>query len=63
MTKEEFKRRWELDDRGDGITYEDIANCAIEWGLCAVPRIRPLDSIRKMVLEAAGVEEELYDGE
>ncbi len=27
MTKEEFKRRWESDENGGGITYEDIATC------------------------------------
>lgn len=58
MTKEEFKARWEKDDNGDGITYEDIANCAVKWRLCSKPRIMQIDRVRKMVLKAAGVKEE-----
>ena len=53
MTKEEFKRRWESNDRS--ITFEDIAKCAIEWGVCEKPRIRPLSQVRYEVLVAAGV--------
>lgn len=33
MTKEKFKKRWESNDNGGGITYEDIAKCAIKWGI------------------------------
>lgn len=33
MTKLEFKTRWESDDSGGGITTEDIANCAVAWGI------------------------------
>lgn len=29
MTKEEFKVRWESNENGGGITFNDIANCAI----------------------------------
>lgn len=32
-TKEEFKKLWEADDEGSGITYDDIADCAKAWGL------------------------------
>jgi len=32
MTKEEFKARWEKDDEGDGLTFDDVAECAREWG-------------------------------
>lgn len=28
MTKEQFKKRWESDDRGGGITFNDVADCA-----------------------------------
>ena len=53
MTREEFKRRWELNDRGDGISFNDIAECARAWGVCSTPRIRPMEQIRYQVLLAA----------
>lgn len=53
MTKEEFKRRWESDDDGGGITFNDIAECAIAWHISSTPRIRPIDLIRYQVLKAA----------
>lgn len=55
MEKYEFKRRWESDETGGGITFDDIAECAKEWGIAAKPRIRPIDQIRYLVLKAAGV--------
>ena len=55
MTKEEFKRRWERNDRTNPITFDDIAKCAIEWGVCEKPRTRPLSRVRYEVLVAAGV--------
>ena len=58
MTKQEFKKRWESSGEGSGITYNDIAICAIEWGISPRPRTRPLDEIRSLVLAAAGIEEE-----
>ena len=54
MTREEFKTRWESDDNGDGITFDDIANCAVEWGLYNKPKISPIDRVRYRVLLAAG---------
>ena len=57
MTKEEFKQRWERDERGDGITFEDIANCAKEWGLFATPRTQHIDLVRYAVLNTANVED------
>ena len=57
MTKQEFKRRWESGPDGDGLNYDDIADCAKEWRLCATPRIRPIYQIRYAVLKAAGVED------
>jgi len=58
MSKEEFKRRWEKDEYGDGITFDDIAECAIAWGITPTPRIRNMWSIRDQVIAAAGVKEE-----
>lgn len=54
MTKEEFKRRWESDKRGGGITFEDIAKCVESWGLFLTPRIHQIDRVRYAVLKAAG---------
>ena len=54
MAKEEFKDRWESDDNGGGINYDDIAECAKEWGISSRPRIANMDRIRYQVLKAAG---------
>ncbi len=57
MTKEEFKARWDSNERGGGITYDDIADCAEAWGLCARPRTGfALADAKLLVLKAAGVE-------
>ena len=55
MTKDEFKTLWESDDNGGGITFDDIADCAKEWGIDAYPRTRQMDVIRHGVLKAAEV--------
>lgn len=55
MTKEEFKKRWESDDNGGGITMDDIADCAKDWGISERPKIRPMQLIRYQVLVAADV--------
>lgn len=54
MTKEEFKARWESNDNGGGITFDDIADCAKVWGLFSVPRGAQIDVVRYRVLVAAG---------
>ncbi len=54
MTKEEFKKRWESDDDGGGITYDDIADCAKAWGLFSQPRSCQMSYIRYQILKAAG---------
>jgi len=54
MTKQEFKARWEGDDKGGGINFEDIANCAVAWGISRTPKTRRIDVIRYQVLVAAG---------
>ena len=53
MTKEEFKQRWESSSRGGGITFNDIANCAVSWGLFKFPRTSQIDLVRYKVLKAA----------
>lgn len=57
MTKEEFRRRWNKDDNGDGITNDDCADCYVCWGLGAHPRTRPIAEVVDAVCKAAGVDE------
>lgn len=52
-TKEDFKRMWEANEYGSGITYDDIAECAQAWGISSYPRTRPIDEITYRVLKAA----------
>lgn len=49
MDKEEFKARWETED-GGGITFDDIAECAIEWGLFSSPRTLPIFKVANAVM-------------
>jgi len=56
MEKQAFKKRWESNDNGGGITFGDIANCAIKWGLASHPYTQQIDGVRYRVLKAAGVE-------
>ena len=44
-TKEEFKKLWEADDEGSGITYDDIADCAKAWGLYETPRVNNISEV------------------
>lgn len=53
MNRTEFKKRWQSDDIGGGITFDDIADCYVKWGLGASPRIKPIDKVRYEVLVAA----------
>lgn len=57
MTKEEFKTRWESDETGGGITFDDVADCAKEWGLYRTPKIHDMQEVLNRVLEAANVED------
>lgn len=54
MTREEFKTRWESNDSGGGITMDEIAKCAIDWGISSSPKTRPLAEITYQVLKSAG---------
>ena len=54
MTKLEFKKRWEKDENGDGITFDDIAECAKDWGLCAYPKTKKINEVLKQVLKSSG---------
>ena len=53
MTKKQFKKRWESNADGGGITFDDIAGCAKAWGIAAKPRVMPIEDIRYRVLKAA----------
>ena len=53
MTKEEFKIRWESNEDGGGITFDDIADCAVAWGINSRPKISPIDKVMYAVLKAA----------
>ena len=53
MTKDEFKQRWESNDNGGGITFDDIADCAVAWGLFRTPRTSRIDVVRYRVLKTA----------
>jgi hypothetical protein len=55
MTRKEFKRRWESDDYGGGLTFEDVAKCAKDWGIYQRPMLRQMDEVLIKVLRAAGV--------
>lgn len=50
-SKEDFKRLWEANDYGSGITDNDIADCAKAWGISYIT----IDDIRYRVLKAAQV--------
>lgn len=62
MTKEEFRARWDGDDNGGGISYNDIADCAVAWGLFSRPKTSHIFNVRYQVLKAAGtVDAEEYN--
>ena len=54
MTNQEFKARWESDESGGGINFDDIADCAKAWGLFRTPKICRIDVVRYQVLKSAG---------
>jgi hypothetical protein len=53
LTRKEFKKRWESKDGGN-ITFDDIADCAKDWGLYSKPKICPIHEVGNAVLKAAG---------
>lgn len=57
MNKAEFKARWESDDTGGGVTFDDVAECAKKWGLFARPRTARINDVLYAVLVAAKVED------
>lgn len=57
MTKEQFKKRWESNDSGGGITFDDVADCAKDWGICENPMTGDMVSVLAKVLEACGIKD------
>lgn len=57
MTKAQFKKRWDSNEDGGDITFDDIAQCAVKWGLVQNPRMHRIDMIVNMVIKAAGCKE------
>lgn len=53
MDKKEFKDRWESNDGGGGITFDDIAVHYVSWGLGSAPRTKPIGDVQFAVLKAA----------
>ena len=52
-TKEQFKKLWDSNDNGGGITYEDIADCAKSWGLFSSPKTNNMNKVKEIVLKSA----------
>ena len=57
MTKKQFKKRWESNENGGGINFDEVAECAKAWDIAATPKIRPIDEILYKVLLAAGMKD------
>ena len=59
-SKEEFKKLWESDDNGGGITHNDVADCAVAWGISQQPRLIPIEVVLYNVLKEADCEDAHY---
>ena len=57
MTKDEFKSCWEANEDGSGITFDDIAECFIKWGLGSSPETQLITRVRYVVLKAANTKD------
>ena len=54
FTKKKFKELWESNSDGGGITWDDIADCAKDWGLYSNPKIHDIMEVGTKVLNMAG---------
>ena len=62
MTKEEFKKKWDSNENGGGITNNDVAQCCIDWGLCSSPYTYPINEIIRLVTSYANTnDKELWE--
>jgi hypothetical protein len=64
LTKEKFKELWDAPE--DNISMQDVAECAVAWGLYTKPKSHPLNEVLAAVMEYAGctfdnIEEEEED--
>lgn len=57
MTPEQFKTRWESSNKGGGITFNDIADCARAWGLFATSGVNRIDVVVYRTLKYAQCED------
>ena len=57
FTKKEFKRLWESNDSGGGITVDDVADCAKAWNLFDRPKTCAMSHVLYAVLVAANVKD------
>lgn len=55
MTPAQFKQKWESPE--NNITFDDVAECAREWGLYRTPRTVQIDQVLYRVLCHAGVKD------
>ncbi len=53
MNKAEFKERWESNESGGGITFDEIATAAIDWNVCNSPKTSAFMWVMYQVLKAA----------
>jgi hypothetical protein len=60
FTKEEFKTKWNSEN-GGGITFDDIADCAKDWGLFRTPKTASMMKVANAVLVLAGCEKYFED--
>lgn len=58
ITPDQFKQRWESNSAGGGITFDDIAACAQQWGLFEKPFLHPILEVVEAVCDAADVDED-----
>lgn len=54
MTRQEFAERWDSGDDGGGITVNEIAECAVAWGITDSPKIRPIREVTAAVVKESG---------
>lgn len=57
-TKESFKKEWE--SGVCKITFNDVADCAEEWGLYSQPRTHLIGAVLVDVLEYVGIDATEY---
>lgn len=60
MNKEEFKKRWESNENGGGITNEEVAECYIKWGLGSSPYTKTINYVIWKVCESANTNDKEF---